>query len=359
MTLPNGYRFPDVSRYRTVCTWGSYDNYPASSCKATEGSTRRDPSFGAWYSNMRTRGLFPIPYHFLRSELSVSSQVSNFLNTVDDGKPFGIMLDVENSGVGTRPTIAQANEWCNRVRDATGIPRSSMLVYLPRWWYQAFGGGDTRLSDTICHNSHFSNSPFTGSYAGWDKVDVIQYSSTAPIDGLCAPGTGDMNVAIGMTAEQFKSKLVGVTPPVQEPILKDDDMPFEMHDGKRVCAIIGGSVVSYPTNDRRTFLRTAFANAKVPFPQVNVDEEYFNRIQNAASANVATVKSLQDLLNKQGVEINELQNAVAGISAGAVDVPALAMQLAPLLPALSPADIQAVRGVVDSELDKRNISLTD
>lgn len=204
--LPDGYRFPDVSHYRTVCDWSAYDSYPVSACKATEGASGKDSSFSNWRAIMRARNLFPVPYHFLRAGTSIASQVANYLESAADGKPFGVMLDVETAGDGSNPTIAQANAWFNEVQRITGIPRSQMLCYMPRWWYSAYGGGSTALKDTILHNSHFSLSPNISGYAG-DKVEVIQYSSTAPIAGLCSPGTGDMNIAIGMTAGQFKIRL--------------------------------------------------------------------------------------------------------------------------------------------------------
>lgn len=208
MTLPNGYRFPDVSHYRTVCDWSAYDNYPVSACKCTEGSSGKDSSFNSWRSNMRARGLFPVPYHFLRRDSSVLEQVNNYLRAADDGKPFGIMLDLETAGNGSNATISQANEWFNRVRDRTGVPRSRMLLYMPRWWYNAHGGGSTILKDTILYQSAYSTSPSMAGFAG-DMFEVLQYSSTAPIAGLCSPGNGDMNIAINMTAQQFKGKLTG------------------------------------------------------------------------------------------------------------------------------------------------------
>lgn len=214
MALPSGYRFPDVSHYRTVCSWDSYDGYPVSSCKATEGASGHDSYFVTWRANMRARNLFPIPYHFLRAGTSIASQVANYLESAVDGKPFGVMLDVETAGDGSNPTIAQANAWFDEVKRITGIPRSRMLCYMPRWWYKAYGGGSTLLKDTILWNSHFSTTPDLSSFAG-DTVEVIQYSSTAPIAGLCTPGTGDMNVAINMTAAGFKNKLTN----------GDDDMP--------------------------------------------------------------------------------------------------------------------------------------
>lgn len=214
MTLPDGYRFPDLSRYRTVCDWGDYSRaYPISACKASEGATYRDPSFAKWREGMRRYGLFPIAYHFLRREYQIEDQVNNYLNAVVDGHPFGVMLDIETSGVRTDPSIAQADAWFTLVSLRTGIPRSRMMCYMPRWWYNTHGSDQHVLQDTILWNSHFSSSPNLSSFAG-DKIDVIQYSSTDTIVGVCAPGIGDMNIAIKMTVEQFLAKIKGSPAPL-------------------------------------------------------------------------------------------------------------------------------------------------
>ncbi len=206
MPLPDGYRFPDVSHHRTVCDWQTFCNsYPIASCKASEGRTFRDPSFSTWLKRMRKLGTFPIAYHFLRREHSISDQVANFLDALDD-RPIGICLDIETSAAETNPTIAQADSWFTEVSKRTGIPRSNMLCYMPRWWYLAHGNGDESLADTILWNSNYTIKPNLSPFAGTD-VEIIQYSSSALIDGLCSPHTGDMNIAIGLTAKQFLSRL--------------------------------------------------------------------------------------------------------------------------------------------------------
>jgi GH25 family lysozyme M1 (1,4-beta-N-acetylmuramidase) len=209
LPLPNGFQFPDVSHFRTVCNWDAF-HYPIAACKATEGATFKDSSFQSWLKNMRARGKYPIAFHFLRKENSVASQVDNYLSTISGD--FGIMLDLETSGVATNPTMSQANEWFDRVSHATGVPRSRMLLYMPRWWYANNGGGSTALSDTILWNSQYTTNPNLAPFAG-DNIEVLQYSSTAPIAGLCSPGTGDMNIAINMTAQQFLAKITSSKPP--------------------------------------------------------------------------------------------------------------------------------------------------
>jgi hypothetical protein len=125
-----------------------------------------------------------------------------------------------------------------------------MLLYMPRWWYNAYGGGSRALADLILWNSQYSSNPNLSPFAG-DNIEILQYSSTAPIAGLCSPGTGDQNIAINMSAQQFLGKITGTTgPPVTPPTTEEDeDMPYlvasrftgvSLHDGA------GGTWISDP-----------------------------------------------------------------------------------------------------------------
>lgn len=252
MGVPDGYKFPDVSRYRTVSDWGLYTRtYPVSMCKASEGSSHKDPYFPSWRTSMRQHGAFPIGYHFLKRSGSIGDQVTNFLQAVEDGADFGVMLDVETAGDGSNPTIQQANDWFKEVERRTGIPLDCMICYLPRWWYQSFGGGQKIVAGTVLHNSHFSSSPNCSDFAG-HEVEIIQYSSTAPIAGLASPGTGDMNSAIGMTSGDLIARVtggdsMGLTDPehkmledinkrsiaMMKAVRGDDDADQELVDGFR------------------------------------------------------------------------------------------------------------------------------
>jgi hypothetical protein len=138
------------------------------------------------------------------------------------------MLDLETSGSGTNPTIAQADEWCDRVQAATGLPRSRMLLYMPRWWYNAYGGGSRALADLILWNSQYSSNPNLSPFAG-DNIEILQYSSTAPIAGLCSPGTGDQNIAINMSAQQFLDKITGTTIPPEDTLSAAEVAEIKAH----------------------------------------------------------------------------------------------------------------------------------
>lgn len=362
MTLPSGYRFPDLSRYRTVCNWpGFLGAYPVAACKATEGNSRTDPSFGPWWQQMRANHAYPIAYCFLRGEYPVWEQVQYFLNVVGKDRTIGVMLDVETSGVGSNPSVAQADEWFDRMSAARGQPRHSMLCYMPRWWWQAHGGGSTVLRDTICYNSNYSSSPYLGAYAGWDKVDVIQFSSSWPIAGLCSPGTGDGNVAIGITPAQFILLLSGGSS-VQTSPIPEEDMPYEITDGRRVRLVSGGTIIGYESNTHRTELLNSFAKVGIEVKSVPVNEYWFDRISAAGALASSDGRNLLEgarleLLVAAGVNaaaggqlgprLDEILDVVHGIPGGSTST------------SLTDADLERIRAAVDAELDKRNLSLAD
>lgn len=331
MVLPNGYRFPDVSKYRTVCNWNEYSGaYPVSACKKSEGGTYQDPSFAAWLTNMRREMRFPILYHFLRAEYSIADQVENYLRGLD-GKPFGVMLDVETSGVRTNPTMDQVNAWLNECSRRTGVPRSKMLMYMPRWWYQSFGQG-RQISDVLLWGSHYSTSPNISPYAG-NTVDIIQYSSTAPIAGVCSPGTGDMNVAINMTPQDLIERITVGTLPPSPP--EDDDMLYIITyaaPNKPPRCFVDGALVGFPNVEEMTEYVKAFTNAGYVRKTVTFAEAddwqrhmdgYFSQF---------------DILNKR---LTIIENKIETPAPVDVDEVALAAALKPI-----------VEKAVDAELDQ-------
>lgn len=355
MVLPSGYRFPDLSHYRTVCTWADHD-YPVAACKATEGASGKDSYFPTWMARMRALGRLPIPYHFLRAEPSVSSQVQNYLSTIDDGKPFAVMLDVETSGVGTNPSIGAANEWFNQVKSATGIPRSCMLLYMPRWWYNAFGGGSTVLKDTILWQSAYTNSPNMSGYAG-DNFEMLQYSSTAPIAGLCSPGTGDMNIAINMSPTQLIQRITSATPEdgffmaltdaEQKELLENSRDAVRALQSQPLRIVRVGFITGDPVyiSDLQSYI--------YPIDQNGPYDTLIQNLKKLAGISANAVRLNQDVIDDMLKTLPSVPDPVATVD---VDAQALADALAPLLPGLSQADLDSIRQIVDSELDKRSLA---
>jgi hypothetical protein len=188
-----GYVYPDISPHTPVSDWDAFwGAYPVAACKATEGRTWRSAQWPTFLREARHRGKRPVAYHFLwpGSSSPISEQASNFIGYAWDGKPMGVMLDVETNGSGTNPTMADASAWLSAVSRLVGVARSRMLVYLPRWWWQAHGAGSTSTRDTLLVNSDYRASPNLTAFAGYDQVDALQFGSTIQIAGI---GPGDMN----------------------------------------------------------------------------------------------------------------------------------------------------------------------
>jgi hypothetical protein len=187
------YAYPDVSHYTPVHDWAAFwDTYPIAACKATEGRSFHDSGWPTFLAQARVRGKLPVAYHFLwpSSSVPIDDQADNFVGYAWDGRPLGIMLDVETNGQGGNPTMADASAWLTAVSTRIGVPRSRMLVYLPRWWWQAHGAGSTATRDSLLVNSDYRSSPNLSPFAGYDQLDALQFGSTVSIVGV---GPGDMN----------------------------------------------------------------------------------------------------------------------------------------------------------------------
>lgn len=228
--LPAGYVYPDLSMFVRVSDWQAFARtYPVACSKATEGASYVDPTWQAFLTGCRHHGIIPVGYHFLRAESDVAAQARHFLGRLDRG-PCGIMLDVETSAAGTNPTAEQADRWLDAVSGLTGRPRSQILCYLPRWWWNEHGGGSTALADTLLVQSDYRSTPSTLPFAGFPRVGVIQFGSTIPIAG--ATKAGDMNVAVGLDAAGFAAA-IGCAPP---PTPEEAPVPLDGDDIQRIWA---------------------------------------------------------------------------------------------------------------------------
>lgn len=283
MALPGGYRFPDVSRYRPVADFDRFCRaYPVAAAKASEGATWHDPEWDRFRAETQKRDTVPVAYHFLRSEPSVAAQVDNFLAAIGDGRGIAVCLDVERSAAGTNPTMAQADQWVDAVAKKLGRPRSSILVYLPRWWWLAHGGRSGVLGDCLLWNSHYSSSPFVGDYAG-GETEVIQYTDRGPIEGVTLGG--DMNVAIGMTATELRRRILpGKTPaPKPKPEPEEDELSvYEISAYKRpVRMVVDGHVIGYSSAKERQNRVGAFKAQGFKVPLVRLGRRNYDKISSA------------------------------------------------------------------------------
>jgi hypothetical protein len=208
VAIPTGYLFPDVSGYVKVTDWPAFARaHPVAACKVSEGATwpsrREDDYWSEFQANCRRHGILPVGYHFLTRAANLNEQVANYLRRLDGG-PVGIALDVESNPGQPAPSVQQAHDWLDAVSQRTGRPRSQMLTYMPRWWWEEHDARSTLLADTLCWMSDYRPNRDLSPYAGWSGPVVLQFSSTAPGAGM---PPGDMNVAVGMTAAQLAARL--------------------------------------------------------------------------------------------------------------------------------------------------------
>lgn len=105
---------------------------------------------------------------------------------------------------------------------------------------------------------------------------------------------GDRRIA------QLKNEIIprvqaatGSAPPTPE----EDDVPYEITDGKRVRLVFGGSVIGYPSNSSRTEIRASYAKAGMALKVVTVSAWWMDRLSSGAAAPVNMVKGVADTVN--------------------------------------------------------------
>jgi GH25 family lysozyme M1 (1,4-beta-N-acetylmuramidase) len=211
--------YPDISHWRPVSDWKAVArSWRIIICKTSEGSTDRDSFWPEFVREARRHGMIVGAYHFLRKESgsidAAKRQARWFidvLNRTGGWKDLWFMLDIEDrkhqDGTVDRPSMAQASAFLDELSRLIGRPRSTFVSYLPRWWWNAHGGGSTVLKDTIYVNSDYRPSPDTSPYAG-KKPEILQYTSShdANSKGISHRDGIDMN-RVGWTVEEFSNRV--------------------------------------------------------------------------------------------------------------------------------------------------------
>lgn len=153
--------------------------------KTTEGTYYQDKSYQSWRRQAQSAGTLFAWYHFLTRE-NVQAQVANTKANVGDASLPG-MLDIE-SAYGYSPTLQQVLDYIDAAH-AAGLRLT--LAYLPRWFWQQWGGPDLKpLRD---RGMHIVNSSYPGGqgtpdqiypgdhYSGWQgfggsPVQLVQFT---------------------------------------------------------------------------------------------------------------------------------------------------------------------------------------
>lgn len=250
----------DVSHYEGELDWDAVASGGAvmATYKATEGVSYVDPEFGYNHVATLAAGLISGPYHFLRREWSGVAQADHFLDVVGDLTGRLAQLDVETSGTKTNPTVTQVRDFVARFRARTN--NHPIILYLPKWWYDLYGGGADLSGLGPLWASHYvtnrtgtaqeqyaraSSSWATAGYAGWDSPSLLQFTDNATIGGQPVM---DADVFLG-SPDDLKALCY---PPDLQPVsyTEDDDMgPFGMLGdvGERNAVLVSLPVGQFKT----------------------------------------------------------------------------------------------------------------
>ena len=168
------------------------EGYSACVCKATEGTTYKDPKFDRNIAEIKKTRMIPGAYHYLRDG-DGAAQARAFHDRVKKhGGPNGwlIQLDCESDGNVAEMT-AWAKEWKRLTRN------HPFLIYSGAWWWpRTKGFRGAGLTPYLWH-SHYVNGTGYGSvlyqkvpagwwkpgYGGWNEATVLQFSSSGSVAG--------------------------------------------------------------------------------------------------------------------------------------------------------------------------------
>jgi GH25 family lysozyme M1 (1,4-beta-N-acetylmuramidase) len=163
--------------------------------KATEGLTYRAKTYATNRDGSKAAGLKFGAYHWIKPSSSGGDQARHFLAATNNGQGCDfLVLDAEEAGL----TNAHVEDWCNTVKDATGLP---IAIYCGTWtdpkirtgawaahtpWLAAYPAGYTIDPDPSTLRAPAPPAP-------WGRWDIWQYSSSGRVAGVS--GNCDVNVA--------------------------------------------------------------------------------------------------------------------------------------------------------------------
>jgi len=188
----------DVSHYQGSINWTSVKNSGKSFafCKATEGTTYKDPTFATNYAGIKSAGMIRGAYHFGRPGSDPTTQANFFYNTV---KPVSgdlqMMLDIEATD---GKTPSQVRSWIvtfiNRIKTLSGNPG---IIYTGFYFWRDSAGNGSNL-DCPLFLAAYNTSPANYVPAAWPYYTFWQYTSSGSVSGIS--GNVDRDAFNGSTA---------------------------------------------------------------------------------------------------------------------------------------------------------------
>lgn len=227
----------DVSHYQGTIDWAAVarTSYRAGVARMTIGRSTRDDRGRA---NLHTMlGTMPVAgaYGVVGYSEPVTDGAKLLLDEISaagaDPAKILVMLDAENFGDGSHPTIDQVDAYAQQLHADLG---RWPIAYVPGWWlgqhgYTASGRG---LANCPWAPSHYIDAPWTEARLlavkpalryGFKSLAWLQYTSSATAAGVA--GRVDANCYYG-TLDQLRAQLLGAQP--QEDDVTIDEFRTEL-----------------------------------------------------------------------------------------------------------------------------------
>lgn len=253
----------DVSHWQGVIDWGKARaaGVQFAFAKATEDDNYTDPRFDTNIAGMRSAGVIPGAYHFLRPG-NVAGQADRFCRTAPPDVIHA--LDVEASSL-------DVAGWVKRYR--ASYPDKTLLIYTGRDLWTRAGGGKT--SDPVQYplwvagyvpNRYLPTGSITTvagligtnrggvPFGGWSAPLFMQFTDSALVPGIPAKCDGDIFYGTRTELEALTSAT---------PIGGSTDMPLTNADAKLIWDTTDVILGQTPAGSLHEIdLRTAAANLR-------------------------------------------------------------------------------------------------
>ncbi|MEI7035125.1 lysozyme [Streptomyces pratensis] len=191
----SGVQGIDVSHWQGAINWGSVKaaGIDFAYMKATEGTSFKDSSFNANYTNSYHAGLIRGAYHFARPNVSNGATQANYFASNGggwsrDGRTLPGVLDIEHNPYGAMCyglSTTQMRTWVNDFYTAykARTSRDVVIYTTASWWNTCTGNWTGMSAKSPLWVAHWGTaSPFVPS--GFPTWTIWQYTATGRVSGV-------------------------------------------------------------------------------------------------------------------------------------------------------------------------------
>lgn len=135
----------DVSRWQNAIDWSKIADagYKYAGIRASVGNFYTDPRFEENFDGAIVNGIIPLPYHVIRPDFDVASNLGRFKEALNGREASGYVLDVELHGGQDDQVVKHRTHWLLRGMQETW-PDDEIIVYTADWfWTPWIGVGKT------------------------------------------------------------------------------------------------------------------------------------------------------------------------------------------------------------------------